>query len=394
MRFSKSHIEYIKDDLGEDIYVVNTMDSVAKARSEEYILDEVYRKFITLSEYRTIKDREDFELYLKYLKEQLQFNEDILNKKIVLACSMGKDSAAGFIILYELWNREILRYSPLAVFTYMPILEDPILELADKFISKFGEFLHIIYIPKSNILDKLSTTGYPTLQEKWCRAIKMGSIKRFLKKFTKESVVYAECERIFESVKRLRSLYGSRVVFPRKINPVLYLSESDVFTICKMYNIVHGLYDYGAPRTSCMLCPYASSVCHILHIDICEKLNIDISPLIKSLGKLVTYYRDIGLGDYVKSENDVIKYGLFSYRHSREEAIDKIKFIDRLCNSGIIESLEEFSYRSKRYFYEYLDKTEYIPVWKYGSWKKSEKVIRERAKVIVRMVTSSIRQRS
>jgi len=392
LRFSKSHIEYIKDDIGENIYVVHTLDSVVRLeyRNSHEILDEIYKKFITLAEYKTIDDKEDFELYLEYLINQIK-NEDIVNKKIVVACSMGKDSAAGFIILYELWNRGILRYSPLAVFTYMPILEDPIIQLADNFISKFGEFLYIIHVPKSEILEKLTTTGYPTLQEKWCRAIKMGTIKKFLKKFSKDSIVYAECERIFESIKRLRSLYGSRVVFPRKINPVLYLSESDVFKICKMYNIVHGLYNYGASRTSCMLCPYASNVCHIQHIHICEKLGIDISPLIKSLRKLVNYYRDIGLGEYVKNEYDVIKYGLFSYRHTREDALNKIKFIDNAKYVGIIETIEDFSNRSRRYFYEYLEKVEYIPIWKTGSWRRCEKIIRDRAKVIIKLITNTIR---
>jgi len=353
MRFSKSHLEYIKDDIGEHIYVVKDRNTVVRAEQGLDIIDPVYREFIKLADYKTIDNKEDYELYIEFLAKHIKEEEHVREKKIILACSMGKDSAAGFAILYELWNRDIIRYSPLAVFTYMPILEDPILYLADRFISKFGEFLYIIQVPRQQILEKLETIGYPTLQEKWCRAIKMGSIKKFLKKFPKENIVYAECERMFESIKRLRSLYGSRIIFPRKINPVLYLSESDVFYICQLYDIVHGMYEYGAPRTSCMLCPYASSVCHILHIWLCEKTNIDIQPILKSMNKLLRYYSEIGLSETVQNTDDIIRLGLYSYRHTKQEVIEKIKQIENIYKTGTEETIEKYAERSRRYFFEY-----------------------------------------
>ncbi|NPA70595.1 MAG: hypothetical protein GXO26_07275 [Crenarchaeota archaeon] len=386
MRFSKSHLEYIKDDIGEHIYVAKNRNIVVRAEKGSNMLDPIYRKFIELADYKTINDKEDYELYLEFLTKYIKEEEHIREKKIILACSMGKDSAAGFAILYELWNRGVIRYSPLAVFTYMPILEDPILYLADKFISKFGEFLYIIQVPKEQILEKLETIGYPTLQEKWCRAIKMGSIKKFMKKFPKEDIVYAECERMFESVKRLRSLYGSRIIFPRKINPVLYLSESDVFYICQLYDIVHGMYEYGAPRTSCMLCPYASSVCHILHIWLCEKINVNIEPIIRSMNKLLRYYSEIGLSNIVKNIDDIIRLGLYSYRHTREEVLEKIKLIEEIYRTGVEETIEKYAERSRRYFFEYLRKVEYIPAWRIESPKKIEKKLRERAKDLIKSI--------
>ncbi len=386
MRFSKSHLEYIKDDIGEHVYIAKSFDRVVRVERGLELIDPIYREFIRLADYKTINDKEDYELYIEFLTNYIKEEENIREKKIILACSMGKDSAAGFAVLYELWNRNIIRYSPLAVFTYMPILEDPILYLADKFISKFGEFLYIIQVPRQHILEKLNTIGYPTLQEKWCRAIKMGSIKKFIKNFPKDNIVYAECERMFESIKRLRSLYGSRVVFPRKINPVLYLSESDVFYICQLYDIVHGMYEYGAPRTSCMLCPYASSVCHLLHIWLCERINVDIQPILRSMNKLLNYYSQIGTGDKIRSIEDIIRLGLYSYRHTREEVMEKIRQIEEMYRKGDEVPLMEYVERSRRYFFEYLRKVEYLPVWRLETKSKIEKKLRERARHIIRSI--------
>lgn len=386
VRIFKSHIEYIQDDIGTHVYVVYSTDTLYRTANitSEYI-DEIYLDFGNVGEFRTIAGREDYECYLDYLAELLKISE-VPDRQVILACSMGKDSAAGFVILYELWNRGVLKYKPLAVFTYMPILEDIILKLADRFISKFGEFLHIINVPKSEILEKLQTRGYPTLQEKWCRAIKMGSIKKFMKKFDKSKIAYAECERIFESIKRLRTLYGARPVFPQKVQPVLYLTEADVFTICKMYGIVHGMYEYGAPRTSCALCPYASSTSHIVHIWMCEELGIDIEPLLRSFEKLLRYYRDIGFGDIVKTELDIIKLGLYSYRHLPEEVKMKLEVFNKVISEGEQESLMDYVKRSRRYFFEYLEKVRYFPIWRYGDYREAERVIREMAKSIVRRI--------
>jgi hypothetical protein len=200
--------------------------------------------------------------------------------------------------------------------------------------------------------------------------------------------VYAECERIFESIKRLRSLIGARPVFPKKIQPVLFLTESDVMTICKMYGVVHGMYEYGAPRTSCALCPYAPSTNHVLHIKICEKLGIDIEPLIKSLNKLVRYYTDIGFGDIVRNEYDVIKYGLYSYRHLPEEVKAKLEFFEQLERTAPRESVEKYAARSRRYFLEYLDKVRYYPVWKMYRDRpdKAERALRDIAKRVVKKI--------
>ncbi len=391
VRIFKSHIEYIQDDLGTHVYVVYSGDTLYRTSNiqPDYI-DEIYLDFGSIGEFRTIAGREDYECYIEYLIELLKVSE-VPERQVVLACSMGKDSAAGFVILYELWNRGVLKHKPLAVFTYMPILEDIILKLADRFISKFAEFLHIIHVPKSEILDKLQTRGYPTLQEKWCRAIKMGSIKKFLKRFEKSKVAYAECERIFESIKRLRSLYGSRPVFPQKIQPVLYLTEADVFTICRMYGIVHGMYEYGAPRTSCALCPYASSTSHIVHIWMCEELGIDIEPLLRSFEKLLRYYQDIGFGDIVKTEMDIIKLGLYSYRHLPEEIKMKLEVFNRIIREGEPESILSYVNRSRRYFFEYLEKVRYFPIWRSGDFREAERVIREMAKSIVRRILQMYR---
>ncbi len=387
VRIYKAHIEYVQDDLGASLYAVRSVDEFYRVDGEaaRSIVDRSYLEFGEASEFRTIASREDLEIYIEFIAGQIRLTE-IPERRVVIACSMGKDSAAGFVILYELWSRGVLKHRPIAAFTYMPVLEDIILRLSDKFLSKFGEFLHIIEVPKSTILEKLQTTGYPTLQEKWCRALKMGSIKKFMKQLGKENIVYAECERLFESVKRLRSLYGARAVFPKKIQPVIYLTESDVMTICKMYDVVHGMYEYGAPRTSCALCPYAPATNHILHMKICEKLGIDIEPLIKSMQKLVRYYTDLGFGDRVRTELDVIKYGLYSYRHTHDEVKTKMQFFDQLEQEASREHVEAYAERSRRYFLEYLEKVRYYPLWRMyrDRLEKAEKTIREIAKRIIK----------
>ena len=386
IRIYRSFYEYLSLSTGKYFLLVEDLDRFIHVLNEQnyYLLIKDLVDFQSITNFRSIMNREDLESYLDFLSSLIN-KYGLRDRKVFIACSLGKDSVAGFLILYELWHRGVLKNKPIALFTYIPILEDALLILGERFISKFGEFLRIIEIPKSKVIEYLKTRGYPTLDEKWCRALKMSSIKKYIQQHSKSEILYGECERVFESFKRLKMLYTSRPVQPGRILPVLYLSDADVFTICKMYGVLNKAYDYGLPRVSCFLCPYASGTNHILHVYLAHKYNVEIDIVLNSMKKLVNYYRNLGFE--INNEIDVIKYGLFAIKFSKKDVEDRLTTYYNLIEDNVKElKIEMYINITKRYVYDLINKSPYYSIWE--NWINGEKFIHTLAKDLVKNLLS------
>ncbi|NPA70082.1 MAG: hypothetical protein GXO26_04675, partial [Crenarchaeota archaeon] len=65
-----------------------------------------------------------------------------------------------------------------------------------------------------------------------------------------------------------------------------------------------------------------------------------------------------------------------------------------IYKTGTEETIEKYAERSRRYFFEYLRKVEYVPTWRVEKVRKAEKILRERAKTLMTKIISLTRFRS
>ena len=197
----------------------------------------------------------DFDEYIRYLSKLVK--DSIVDKKIVLSYSGGKDSTAALITLIELQNYIPFKIYP--IYVHMPFLESPenlnyISEIGDK----LGVEIKVLEADREYMRQKLLTFGMPIRGYRWCTYQKIKAYRKIKKRIKADLEVIGD--RISETYKRFKTLIQYAIqrkfIIGKQFKPTFLFTILDVIKIVRDYKLIHPDYLEGNWRVSCSLCPY------------------------------------------------------------------------------------------------------------------------------------------
>ncbi len=202
---------------------------------------------------RTINDLDE---YAKNLAKYV--GRKIGGRKIVVWFSGGKDSTATLVVLLKLL--EYINFHIEVFYIHVPYLDgERNIRFAEEAAKKLSVDLHIESMPRDVMLDLLRERGLPFRGYRWCTYHSKIKVMRGIKKRLRADYEVSS-ERVFESVKRLKSLreYAKQEMFisGSQFKPTYLLTILDVADICRRNDVIHPDYLLGCSRVSCSLCPY------------------------------------------------------------------------------------------------------------------------------------------
>ncbi|WFO74820.1 phosphoadenosine phosphosulfate reductase family protein [Desulfurococcaceae archaeon MEX13E-LK6-19] len=243
---------------------------------------------------------------------------------VLVLFSGGKDSTVVLLLL------EALGIPYKAVFSYLPVLEDLLLEESKKLIKRFSA--DIAEAPREKILHKLVRGLLPSKIDRWCTRLKHHVLKPYMESYG----LRASGLRVYETGSRIKRYRHKHIVPPthnaRRVNPILYMTTADVLHIVVKENLLNPVYSV-ATRASCTFCPYASSA--EITLQLLKSMTQGVETVNEYVRAVEEYMKKIGANGI-----DPIDYAYMGlWRYSKETAKTIYKARKRIIEECRIETL-------------------------------------------------------